>query len=385
MRRSAMLVAALGLGLAAPVLAQGSQARSGDLKWKLSQGDSLRYSFTWVLEEKVDFVGGEGGGGMGGMGSQARAFEVGYTLDQKVQSVEGGVATIEAVIATVRGRLGMGMMGELTFDSAAADAGDNPMAWMRHLVGKKFRFKLSPRGEVTEVSGGDALRAEVIEVIKKEQADKPKKGPGGDGGDMGGFGMMDPAAMVGMLAQQLTVVFTDKSLQSSLEVSNDVLPEGAAKEGDTWKRPVVEILPEVGTMKYTAQFTHRGGAGAATRLTSRADGEIEFIRETGGGGGGNPFAEMQKQMEKRLEVKRKTATGTASFNGERGRLLDSELVQEIVMEGPLPPEAAMMFGEQAKDMKINRTIALTMRYVEEAPGAGGAKPADKPKGEGSKF
>jgi hypothetical protein len=376
MRRSAMLVAALGLGLAAPVLAQGSQARSGDLKWKLSQGDSLRYSFTWVLEEKTDFVGGGGGGGMGGMGSQTQSLEVGYTLDQKVQSVDGGVATIEAAVGTIRGRLGMGMMGELSYDSAAADTGDNPMAWMRHLVGKKFRFKLSPRGEVTEVSGGDALRAEVIEVLKKEQADKPKKGPGG--GDMGGMGMMDPAAMIGMIAESLTVVFTDQSLKSSLQVMNDVLPEGAAKEGDTWKRPVVEILPKLGTMKFTAQFTHRGGAGAASRITSRADGEMELVRDQNSGG--NPLAQM---LEKRLEVKRKTATGTASFNGERGRLLDSELVQEIVMEGPLPPEAAMMFGEEAKDMKINRTIALTMRYVEEAPGA--AKPADKPKGDGSKF
>lgn len=379
MRRLGSLTLALAAALAAPALAQdGSQARAaGELRWKLAQGDALRYGFTWILEQKRD---------LGGMNEQ-QTFEVGYTLDQKVTAVDGqGLATIEATLAVVRGRLGLGMMGDMSYDSVAdASNTDNPLAWLRHLVGKTFTYTMTPRGEVTTLTGGDAIRTEVMDAIKKEAAAKPK--PQGGGEDPMGM-MMDPAQLATILASRLVVVFADTSLKSSLEVTNDLLPDAAKKENDTWTRPIVETLPRIGTMRYTAHYTHRGGTAEATRLTSRVEGEIALERDQGGAGGGNPgdmsdMMEMAEQMmAKRLEVKRKAATGTATFSAAKGRLLDSEVVQEIVMEGPLPPEMAMMMGEQAKDMKLNQAITLTLRYVQEDAAAAPAtpKPADKPGG-----
>jgi hypothetical protein len=365
---------------ASPALAQGTQTKpTGELRWNLKAGDTMRYAFTWILDEKGEVQG------MGDMGGGGRTFEVGYSLDQKVKSVDDKGAVIEATIASVRGRLGMGMMGEMTYDSSGTPDAESPMAWLRHLVGKSFTFTMTSRGEITNVTGGDALRAEVVEVVKKEAAAKPKAPQGG--GDDGMGGMMDPSAMMGMLATQLTVVFTDTSLRSALEVTNDVLPTTAAKEGETWTRPIVEQLPEIGTLSYTALYTHRGGTADATRITSRAEGEIKMEKakkeEQAADPNADPMAEMMKRMQEsmneRLETKRKAATGTHSFSATKGRLLDSEVVQEIVMEGPLPPEAAMMMGEQAKDMKFTRTLQLTLRYLAEEAPAGGAKPADKPK------
>ncbi len=364
------------IACASPALAQGTQTKpaGGELRWNLKAGDTMRYAFTWILDEKAELPG------MGEMPGQT--LEVAYSLDQKVKSVDDKGAVIEATIAAVRGRLLLGMMGvDMNYDSATNSADEeNPMGWLRHLVGKTFTYTMTSRGEVTNVTGGDAIRTEIIEVVKKEAASKPKAG-GEGGGGMGGMGM-DPAAMMGQMAEQLTVVFSDTSLKSSLEVTNDILPTTAVKTDETWTRPIVEELPELGTLSYTAQYTHRGGNADATRITSRAEGEVTLEKAKKAPGAANdPMGAMRERVANSMEVKRKSSTGTHSFSGSKGRLLDSELVQEIVMEGPLPPEAAMMLGEQAKDAKMKRIVQLTLRYLaEEAPAAGG-KPADKPKDE----
>ena len=78
--------------------------------------------------------------------------------------------------------------------------------------------------------------------------------------------------------------------------------------------------------------------------------------------------QMQSEMSAGLQVKRKAATGTASWDATRRRLVDSELVHEIEMEGPLPAMLKAMMGEQAKDLKMTQNMTLTLRYVEQGQG-----------------
>jgi hypothetical protein len=367
MRRTAPL-ALLLLGLVAPAALAQTQERAG-LKVQFKTGDTLGYTYTWTLDQKTELPGMP----------MDETSEVCYHLDQRVESVTDGVATVQATISSIKVRLGAGMMGEMAYDSATDDE-SNPFAWLRHVVGKTFTFKMKTTGEVTEVTGGEAIRQEVTEAVTREAAANPA--PGGMGGDGGGMGMgMDPAAMMQMIAARLMVVFTDPSLKSSLEVVNHVLPDsGAAAEGGTWTHPVVVTLPNVGTLRFTGEFAHRGSARDAVRITTRASDEIVLERD-GGQPSSDPqtemFRQMQKQMTEKLEVKRKAVNGTSSFDVARGRLIDAELVHEIVMEGPLPPMMAAMLGDQGKDAKLKQTVVLTLRYVMDeaaapaAPGQGG--------------
>lgn len=356
----ALPVALIGLG--APVALAQTQERAG-LQVRLQPGDAMRYSYTWTLEQKTELPGMP----------MEETSEVAYALDQQVESVTDGVATVRATIRTLRVRLGAGMMGELTYDSTK-DGESSPFAWLRHVVDKSFTFKMKTTGEVTEVTGGDAIRDEVTAAVAAESADQPA--PGGMGGG-GGMGMgMDPGAMMQMIAGRLTVVFGDESLKSSLCVVNHVLPEAGtpATEGATWSHPVVEHLPNVGTVRFTGEFAHRGGAGDAVRITTRATDEVQLERDQGAPSD-DPNVEMmrqmQRQMTEKLEVTKKTVRGTSSFDVARGRLIDSELVHDIQMEGPLPAMMAAMLGEQAKGAKLKQSIVLTLRYSqdEEAPAA----------------
>ncbi len=352
------------VALAAPAALAQTQQRAG-LNVTLKQGDQLRYRYTWTLEQKTELPGMP----------MEETSEVAYALDQRVEAVAEGVATVRATIKHLRVRLGAGMMGELTYDSAT-DGESNPFAWLRHVVDKSFTYKIKGTGEVTEVTGGDAIRDEVTEAVKRDAANQG--GQGGMGGDDMGMGM-DPGMMMQMVAARLTVVFTDESLKSSLGVVNHVLPDAgvAANEGTTWSRAVVERLPNVGTLSFTGEFGHRGGAGDAVRITTRASDDVRLERDKGQAGD-NMMAEMQRQMTEKLEVTRKSVAGTASFDVARGRLIDSEMVHEIDMEGPLPAMMAAMLGEQAKGTKLKQSIVLTLRYVEDqdagaapAPGQGG--------------
>lgn len=372
MRRSPLSPVGLSLALialAGPAALAQTQERAG-LQVKLKQGDQMRYSYTWTLEQKTELPGMP----------LEETSEVAYALDQQVEGVTDGVATVRATIKNLRVRLGAGMMGELTYDSTT-DGESNPFSWLRHVVDKSFTYKIKGTGEVTEVTGGDAIRDEVTKAVERDAANQR-----GGGGDMGGGGMgmgMDPGMMMQMVAARLTVVFTDESLKSSLGVVNHVLPDAgaAANEGTTWSRPVVERLPNVGTLRFTGEFAHRGGAADAVRITARATDDVQLEREKGEAGD-NMMAEMQRQMTEKLEVTRKSVAGTASFDVARGRLLDSEMVHEIDMEGPLPAMMAAMLGEQAKGTKLKQSIVLTLRYVQEQDGAATPAPGQGGGGQG---
>lgn len=354
MRRTSSNPAALSLALlalAAPAAVAQSQERPG-LQLQLKQGDAMGYRYTWTLQQVTELPGMP----------LDETSEVSYALEQQVEGVADGVATVRATIKHLRVRIGAGIVGELTYDSAT-DGESNPFAWLRHVVDKSFTYTIKPTGEVTSVTGGDAIRDEVLAAVERDAA--AQGNPGGMGGDMGGMGMMDPGALMMMAAARLAVVFSDESQKNALNVVNHILPDAgvAAAEGTTWSRPVLERLPNVGTVRFTGEYAHRGGAANAVRITTRAADEVQLERERGEDDG-NLAGELQRQLTEKMEITKKTVSGTATFDGTRGRLVASELVHEIHMEGPLPAMMAAMLGEQAKGQKLKQSIVLTLRYAE---------------------
>lgn len=368
MSRSLASLALIALAVLAPSAApaQDKTQTRGGLRLQLKQGDTFRYTFTWTMEDKKELPGMP----------LEETKEVAYVLDQRVTEVGAdGLATIQATFADIRARMGAGMMGEITFDSKT-DTTDNPVAWLRHINGKTISYKMRPTGEVTEVTGGDAMRTEVSKAIREEVQAQARQG-GGMGGGGGEMPMgMDPAAMVEMIAGQVTVVFTDAALRSSLEAVNHVLPDAAdKKEGDTWTRPFEERLPAVGTIRFGAEYAFRGAAQGNARIALRAADEVTMEKDPGEPSN-DPTVEMMRQMQRsmteNLEIKRKSVSGAASFDMNAGRLLDSEVVHEFEMEGPLPPMMRAMMGDQGgADPKMKQQITLTLRYVQDegAPAA----------------
>src|SRR5688500_5848734 len=174
MRRSLASLALIALAVLAPASApaQDKTQQRGGLRLQLKQGDTLRYTFTWTMEDKKDLPGMP----------MEETREVSYLLDQRVTEVGAdGVATIEATFADIRCRIGAGMMGEIAYDSKT-DTTDNPVSWLRHVNGKTFTYKMKPTGEVTEVTGGDAMRAEVTKTIREEVQAQARQGGGMGGG-----------------------------------------------------------------------------------------------------------------------------------------------------------------------------------------------------------
>src|SRR5687768_11852946 len=96
---------------------------------------------------------------------------------------------IEATIDVIRIRVGLGMMGEMGFDSKNGDDAANPFCSVCHAVGKKFSFKLMTTGKVSDVSGGDGVIKAMADGVKADQAQGGgnQGGQGGQGGGMGGM------------------------------------------------------------------------------------------------------------------------------------------------------------------------------------------------------
>lgn len=369
------LLCAIGLACLLPAAAQdGTQTRpEGGLRWQLEKGSRTPYTFTWLLEESLDFKGT-------GMPPQQSTMEVAYAMTQEVKAVDAGVATIEATIDSIRIRVGLGMMGDMGFDSKNGDDPQNSLRSVRHAVGKRFSFKLAPTGKVSEVKGGDELIKALADGIKTDQAAGGQGG--GQGGGMGMMGM-DPAAMAGMIAERLgDVVFSNEALASSLKLVNECLPEDPAAKA--WTREVDMAVPQTGRMKFKADMSNAGEAEGNVRIGIKQQGEVELTRDSAADSSGDPMADQVRRMMGDSTVIRKEARGSASFSSAKGHLLDSEMVLELESEGDLPPFLKQMMQQQGggdlpDELKLARTTAFTLRYVQEgtasapAPEKGGTE------------
>ncbi len=358
-RRPLALAAALSVLALGAAPAQESRARAG-LRYAFEVGKTQRQACTWRLVQTQDFSGL--------IPPQTTTVELVYGVDEKVTAVApDGAATVEATITTIRGQVAMGMMmGEMAYDSATDDAG-SPLRFMRHLVGKTYTFTITPAGAVTAVTGGDAIRAALIEAAKADG--KPADDKPAAGGRRRRGGMPDAGGMAQTFATQLSVVFTDASIKSALEVTRNVLPEAAdAAEGATWTRTYAEVLPRIGTMRFTSNQAHRGAGDGVVRLTGRSTGEVELVRDEGKGEAGEDAMagmarEMQRQMAEKMEVKRKQVTHAVQFDPAAGALRESEVKHTIDMEGPIPPMIAAMMGELPPDARSQQKIELVLRVA----------------------
>jgi hypothetical protein len=333
-------------GLLAAGVAPGQTSERG-LRWELKQGDTLRYGMTWSFRQKED---------VGQMNFRDVKINVAYTLEQTVKSVSDGTASVEAKVAVLKATVDptmMGMpMGKMEFDSEKEDEERNMLKVLREAVGKSFTFQLSPTGQVSDVTGGQGIR-DAVAAAAEEQAKKAPQGGGMGGGGMGG--MMGPG-MVSMLAARLTVAFEDETLQTTLDLVNNVLPPEPKTKGQTWTRDVVEKLPQLGSVTFKGKYTHGGERGGGTRITFAPEGKVEMVKAEPGEGG-SEFQQEDSESLSAMKVQRTQVDGTSTFGA--GRLKKSEVTQTIEAEGDLPP---MLANQARPGDKLQASFTLVLSY-----------------------
>ena len=212
--------------------------------------------------------------------------------------VTDGIASIESTID----RMTMDMVtpsGPIQFDSDNKE--DSPQAAaigqsVRGLIGKKMTQTMNDRGEVLKVELGEA--GEAI-------------------GNLGGPQMSE---MVKQMSKQASLTF----------------PEKALKVGDSWNE-VADTPSPAGQVRVTRTFTYKG-MGAAERKNLHhfdVDLKMEFTAPPGGA---------------QVDVVEQSTKGNLYFDEAEGRVVDSEVLQNVKMR--------ISTGGQQIDQTLNQTIKM---------------------------
>ena len=326
------LVAALLLAASQFAAAQTTEKK--DLAWAFNKGDKSSYTLHWGLEI------GQSIRGQQTMEMGTIKVNVAYTLDQEVTEVTEGVATIKGKIKSIKASTSVAAMGmpgpEETYDSEKPD-GAGILKFLEKALDQEIVFKMKTTGEVTEVTGGEAM-TQLLAMALAEEAQKAA--PNGGGGGMPGMGGAQTAQMA-------LIAFADASLKSALNMLNRVLP---SEEAETWDIDH-ELKTEVGTMSFTGKYKFGEAATGKTRINFKNEGEVTMKKGEGAAG--------IQAMIKDLKVVDSKVKGLSTFGA--GHILNSEVEFMADAEG----EPAGMLKQRLEMMgggKLGVKYGLKLRY-----------------------
>ena len=238
-----------------------------ELALKFVPGRATTYRITTELEKSVEWKGAQA--------ARPAQFTDGrtgnhieLTFEQRVQQVQGdGSAVLEIAIK------GLKYVGEvvnktvLDFDSARQEDSGSPLA---ALVGKSYRVKMSPQGQVLEISNVEPLRQAV----------------------QGGL----PAHRV---AQRL---LSDDEIRSRHEITAlSALKEGSTRPGQNWSSIRTFSFDDLGAKTYERIYTlkqvptEKGGPAV---VEMRAIPSAARAEEMHKGQAVNPFAKMSDNSDR---------------------------------------------------------------------------------------
>lgn len=242
-----------------------------NLRPRFTKGQELRYTLHMKAGTKMS---GLDGADM----TQEAEQDIGLALKVKDVSPETG-ATIDLVYESLKVRATQGGVTE-TFDSSKPRKADDPNEEKyRPLVGLSVEIKLDKDGNITSVSGGDALAGTPASALAENFS----------GADI----------VKGMLGKVI-----------SLRPSR---PEAAV--GDSWTDEDA-IHADMGDMKITTTTTLRGVSGPVASLTMR--GSVTMTP--------NPSLGVE------VSIKDSNYTGDAQWNTETGSLVRMTAKQNIDVE-----------------------------------------------------
>jgi hypothetical protein len=275
--RWAMLAALFAVHLGAypgPVL------KAESLRWKFKAGEVVRY--TMVQETSQE---------MKGQGQEAKT-SLNQTVDLhwSVKSVSpGGVADMTQTIDRVRTKIqGPGQTFE--FDSDSGKAPEGPGAQflgpiLKSLVGAEFSFKMSGRGELSEIK----VPQKLLETLRQA-------GPAASAGGM----------------------FSEEGMKNLISQSSLTLPDTSLDQGKSWTQQSKLPVPMIGTMVLDKTYTYMGPEAKDPTLR-------HITLET------KITLQPAADANVAVTIKSQAGKGDFSFDADGGRIVTSRVNDKLQM------------------------------------------------------
>ena len=245
------------------------------LRWKFKEGEVLRYSM-----DQATVSTGQGPDGR----EIKQTFGLVMDMTWTIKSVDAsGVASMTQTIDRVR-TSAASPFGKFSFDSKEAGAAASVAGPLfKMLVGAEFSSKMSPKGEVTDIKLSDKLLATLR----------------GDSEPAGAQGQFSEAGLKNMLAQMVIP-----------------LPEEGVDAGQTWQRAMaIPAGPDGQTRQIEQTFTYKGPDAANAGLEA-----IGFTTK---------FDPPKADPNVPVTFKKETATGQFDFDNAAGRIVKSNVVEDV--------------------------------------------------------
>lgn len=271
------------------IAAVAAPAIGETLRYQFKEGDKMNYVLDNDLQAKIDFNGSAIEFGM----------KMTFDLDWKVKSVsEDGSAVLEQTVDRLQIAMNSPIQGEFSYDSAASGSEPEGQAWeelgpvLKAMRGGPFEVKVSPTGKVAEIKLPKAL-----DDIFQERGGRR----GGPGGRMN--------------------LLTSESVKQQIERAFIPLPEGEAKEGETWKQNIENKFGRAGTQKLEITYTLAGMEDKDGKQVAKIDSKSNMTFVPNEEGGGEVDAEIEEQK----------GSGSVLFNATAGRIVEAKSNQQVVM------------------------------------------------------
>ncbi|MFO0950974.1 MAG: DUF6263 family protein [Isosphaeraceae bacterium] len=301
-RRRVLACAAAAVLLTAAV---GENAGAATLRWKFKAGESLHYQMDQKTVTTIKLAG----------------QEIKTTLNQTVDStwsVESvaadGSAQMSQTIERIRTKI-EAAFGSIEYDSASGKEPTGPIAQgilpaLKALVGAKFRYKMSPLGELSDV------------VVAEGLVDKLKESAPASGG---------------------AAVVSEERLKDLIHQSSLPLPAEDLVKDKSWTRIGKVPSGPIGELNVEKIYKYEGPAdggdkiGLTLKITIQPPENAAFTVKLGKQTGGGNFV----------------------FNNESGRVVSSIVTQNIEMTVSTSGQEFTQANENSTSMKLVEVKAAT--------------------------
>ena len=268
------------------------------LRWKFTEGEAMHYQ---MVQKTVTQVKGP---------NQDIKTTVTQTIDTTwtVHSVDrsSGTGDLSQTIDQVRTKIEF-PFGSFDYDSKSAKAPEGPLAagivpTLKALVGAKFRYKMSPQGELSDVQVPEGL----LKALKEA-------GPN--------------ATSVGM--------FSEEGLKNMINESSLVLPMDTAKD-KPWTRKTKIPSPPIGTMLLDKTYTYTGPEKEGDKITL----DVKMALEP------DPDSKFD------IKIDKQEGKGTFYFDSKAGRVASSTVTEKMDMVIKVANTEVKQSSDMSTSMKL---------------------------------
>lgn len=296
-----------GLGLLAVLLVACGADRAAaqtTLRYKFKKGEKLNYE----MEQKIGMA-------MSVMGRDVN-IDMGQTIDMtwNITDVDAdGKAKMTQTITRIRFTMD-GPTGKVEYDSKEDKEPEGPVGKImapifKALAGAEIGLSMDPQGKVSDIK--------VPEKLAKAAKSLPQGGAAGGLGDM----------------------LSEDGLKQMMDQSGLRLPKDAVAKGKTWDQQL-EIKSSLGKMKVDTVNTYEGSVKRDGKDVERVAMKPKLAIET------------DENAAVKITLKSQDAKGMAYFDNAAGRLVASNMSQDM--------EMAVSVAGQDVTQKLKQTVALKL-------------------------